>query len=108
MTTQPSLPSQPGRPTETADLVAAAALAVPGVVRLHAGAFGEVGTYLPGRRVVGVKTGAGLTEVHVVLAGDAPVLPVADLVRAAVRPLVSTPVDVFVEDLDPPELRSTP
>ena len=41
--------------TELADSIAAAVLAVPGVAALHPGMFGEVGTYLPGRRVTGVR-----------------------------------------------------
>lgn len=36
-----------------ADSVAAAALSVPGVSRLHGGSFGEVATYLAGRQVEG-------------------------------------------------------
>ena len=41
--------------TEPADVVAAAVRSVPGVAGLHAGMFGEVGTYLPGRRVAGIR-----------------------------------------------------
>ncbi|MEP6814747.1 MAG: hypothetical protein ABI873_04255 [Marmoricola sp.] len=85
---------------QTADSVAAAALSVPGVTDLHSGAFGEVGTYLPGRRVRGVRLADDVTEVHVVLRIGAAVLPTAEAVRAAVAPLVSTRVDVFVEDVD--------
>jgi hypothetical protein len=84
---------------ETADLVAAAALAVPGVVALHAGSFGEVATYLPGRRVTGVRVRDDVTEVHVVLDVEAPVLATADAVRAAAGPLVATRLDVCVQDL---------
>ena len=68
--------------------------------RLHAGSFGEVATYLPGRRVTGVRVSPDLTEVHVVVQLAAPVLETAALVREAVAPIVATPVDVFVEDLD--------
>ena len=39
---------------DIADRVAAAVIAVPGVAFLHGGVFGEIGTYLPGRRVSGV------------------------------------------------------
>lgn len=88
-------------PLELADLVAAATRSVPGVSDLHPGAFGEVATYLPGRRVVGVRTTDALTEVHVVVTFAAPVLATAAAVRAAVQPLVGTEVHVFVEDVDP-------
>lgn len=86
--------------TEPADLVAAAARSVPGVTDLHSGTFGEVGTYLPGRRVAGVRLGAQITEVHVVVTMGAAVLETAAAVRRAVAPLVDTPVDVYVEDID--------
>jgi len=82
-----------------ADEVAAAALAVPGVVALHTGMFGEVATYLAGRRVDGVQLRPDSCAVHLVLAWGAPVLATADRVRAVVGPLVGTPVDVSVEDV---------
>lgn len=87
---------------ETADRVAEAALAVPGVDSLHGGAFGEAATYLPGRRVAGVRLTESATEVHVVLRLDAPVLRTADRVRDAVTPLVGGRVDVVVEDVVEP------
>jgi len=83
----------------TADDIAALVLAVPGVVRLHAGRFGEVATYLPRRRVTGVKLGDGTIEIHVVVAGNAPIRETAQLIHAAVATLVATPVHVYVEDL---------
>ena len=86
---------------ELADRVAAAVLAVPGVAGLHAGAFGQVATYLPGRRVVGVQVRANACSVHVVTEWGSPVLATADLVRAVVEPLVGTTVDVTVEDVVP-------
>lgn len=89
-----------------ADEVAAAARAVPGVVGLHTGTFGEVATYLVGRRVDGVQIRPDSCAVHLVLAWGAPVLATADLVRAAVAPLVGTPVDISVEDVLDPSYRS--
>jgi len=89
----------PDDPALVADLIVSAATLVPGVTDLHAGAFGEVATYLPGRRVVGVRLTPGLTEVHVVVAMGVPILQVAESVRQVVQPLVDTPVDVFVEDV---------
>jgi hypothetical protein len=83
----------------TADEIAALALAVPDVTRLHAGRFGEVATYLPGRRVTGVKIGADLIEVHVVVAGQIPVQRTAQSIHEAVATLVATPVHVFIEDV---------
>lgn len=89
----------PGGPAPVADSVAAAALSVPGVTRLHTGAFGEVATHLAGRKVGGVRLLDDVTEVHVSVSMGARVLEVADSVRAVVMPLVTTPVNVFVEDI---------
>ena len=83
----------------TADDIAAVVLSVPDVVRLHAGRFGEVATYLPGRRVTGVKVGDDLIEVHVVVAGLIPVRQTAQAIHEAIATLVATPVHVFVEDV---------
>ena len=83
----------------TADDIAALVLAVPDVVRRHAGRFGEVATYLPGRRVTGVKLSDDTVEVHVVVAARAPIRETAQLIHAAVATLVATQVHVFVEDV---------
>ncbi|KZM34851.1 Asp23/Gls24 family envelope stress response protein [Oerskovia enterophila] len=87
---------------DLADRVVAAVLAVPGVVRLHAGAFGEVATYLPGRAVTGVRLRPDEAEVHLVVSAGRPIPEVAGNVHEAVRALVSEPVHVFVEDVEPP------
>jgi hypothetical protein len=88
-------------PTE-ADDIAAAALTVTDVMRLHAGRFGEVATYLPGRRVTGVRLGDDLIEVHVVVAGQVPIPETGRQIRAALAALVATPVHVHIEDIDVP------
>lgn len=95
-----------GRPTERVDDLAAAVLAVPGVLDLHGGLLGEVATYLPGRRVAGIRLRDAedgedaTTEVHLVVAVDAPLHDTVEAVRAAVRPLVGPgPVHVTVEDV---------
>ncbi len=83
-----------------ADRIAAVVATVPGVAELHGGALDEVATYLPGRRVKGVRLADdGRCAVHVVLDWGAPVRPTADAVRAEVAPLVDGPVDVTVEDV---------
>ena len=102
------VPVEPGQPwtgtiidavPTTADEIAALALAVPDVIRLHAGRFGEVATYLPGRRVTGVKIGDDLIEVHVVVAGQVPVQRTAQSIHEALATVVATPVHVFIEDV---------
>ncbi|WP_246081524.1 hypothetical protein [Nocardioides litoris] len=100
-------PTEPGvdpdaGPAEPADLVAAAVLAVPGVAGLHGGVLGEVGTYLPGRRVAGVRLRDDRAEVHLTVEMGAPLHDTVRLVREAVRGVVGGPVDVTVEDVVAP------
>lgn len=93
---------------QPADQIAAATLAVPGVVALHSGTYGQVATYLPGRKVDGIRIGEQTAEVHVVLDYAAPLRETADLIRAAVEPLTGTPVDVTIEDLGPDDTAAPP
>jgi len=88
--------------TELAEQVAAAVRAHPAVAGLHGGAHGAVATYLPGRRVVGVRIGEGdePVEVAVVLHPDR---PIPDVVRALRRDVSrmcgGAAVDITVADL---------
>jgi len=88
-------------PEDDAERIAAAVTAVKGVAGLHAGMFGEVATYLPGRRVSGIRIGADRVDVHVSLALDAPVRSTATAIQRAVAEIADLPVDVTVEDLLP-------
>lgn len=96
----------PGHPrtidpvARTADDVAALVLAVPGVVRLHGGMFGEAATYLPGRRVAGVSVTADSVDVHVVLDSAVPIRMTAQRIHAVVASAVDVPVHVHVDDVD--------
>lgn len=86
--------------TETlVDAVAAAVRSVDGVADLHGGTFGEAATYLPGRRVPGVRITPDGTEVHVALRLGAPIRETAQAIRRAVADQVPGPVDVTVEDV---------
>lgn len=85
--------------SELSGQIAAAARSVEGVADLHGGMFGEIGTYLPGGRVAGIRIAGGRVEVHVTLYWDYPVRATADAVRSAVEPLVDQPVYVTVEDV---------
>lgn len=83
-----------------ADTVADIVRAVPGVADLHAGMFGEVATYLPGRRVTGVRVTDDSVDVHITVSAESPVRPTAASVRAAVAAaLPGHAVDVTVEDV---------
>ncbi len=82
-----------------AERAAAAALAVPGVAGLHGGEFGTVATYLPGRRVTGIRIDDDTCAVHVTVRYPADLFATAEGIRAAVRAVVAVPVDVTIEDL---------
>ena len=87
---------------QIADVIAQTVLATPGVQALHAGAFGEVATYLPGRRVAGVRTTNGGYDVHVVTTWGSSVMATAEAVRQAVQRVAPGRVDVTVEDVAAP------
>ena len=94
---------------ELAEQVAGAVLAVSGVAGLHGGAFGEIATYLPGRRVDGIRIGPDLCVVHIVARYPCDLRAVAATVHARVAAMVSVPVQVTIEDLDehtPPDEQS--
>ncbi len=86
------------------EAVAAAALGCPLIADLTGGRFGEVATYRPGRRILGVRMVDGEIELHVVAKWGAPLPEVAEVVRAAVAPYAGgLPVAVFVDDIEVPE-----
>lgn len=86
-----------------ADAVAERAAGCRSVARLSPGAFGEVATYLPGRRIPGVRVADGQIEVHVVACWGVRVPDLAAEVRAAVGPIAGgLPVAVHVDDVDIP------
>ncbi len=87
-----------------ADALAAVVLACPAVAALHGGRLGQLTTFLPGRRVEGVRVSEERVQVGVVAAYGLPVRLVADQVRTALAPLArSRPVDVHVADLQLPD-----
>jgi uncharacterized alkaline shock family protein YloU len=90
----------PAQQRTDADRVVGIACAVPGVTGMHGGMFGEVATYLPGRRIHGVRLDDTHIDVHVVLSDDAAVRETATAVRQAVAAAFSGfAVDVTVEDI---------
>lgn len=88
-----------GHRPELVDSIAAAVTVVEGVAALHSGMFGEAATYLPGRRVAGIRLADDGTQVHISLLFGYPLRPTAEAVRDAVAPLVAGPVHVTVEDV---------
>lgn len=83
-----------------AERVAEASLACPDVLELSGGAVGEVATYLPGRRVTGVRVRDEVVEVHVVARYGPAMDEIGAQVRTAVTPLVGDrTVAVTIDDL---------
>lgn len=84
-----------------ADDIASLVRATPGVAGLHPGMFGEVATYLPGRKVSGIRVADGVVNVHVIVDASVPLRSTAAAVRAAVASAVpGSTVNVTVEDVE--------
>ncbi len=94
-----------GPQTAPAEALAALVTSCPGVASLSGGILGEVATYLPGRRIRGIRLEGSTVEVHVVALWGTPLPPIADQVRAVCQPFArGRPIDVYVDDLDVPPL----
>ncbi len=88
------------------DAVAAAALACVGVAGLDSGQFGEVASYLPGRKVPGVVVSGGRVLVQIRSQWGIPAPDLAALITTVLAPLTGRkPVDVVVADIDDPPSR---
>lgn len=82
------------------DAIALAVAACPLVAGLHSGVYGEVATYLPGRRVQGVRVTAVGVEIHVVGRYPATMTQIAAQVRDATATVTNVrPIDVTIEDV---------
>lgn len=89
MTQQPS-------PHQVAEQV----LAHPSVARLHGGRFGEIASYLPGDKVVGVRLREDApAEIGVALRMDRPLRETTDELRAKLIEQLGGPVDIVVSDV---------
>ncbi len=85
------------------DVIAAAVEGCASVAALSGGPSGTVATYLPGRRVTGVRILEAAVEVHVVGAWGTTVVDLAAEIRSALLPLLDVQtVEVVVEDLSDP------
>lgn len=92
-------------PDALAEIVAAAVTAHPAVARLDGGVFGGIATYLPGRRLVGVRLGRGdeHVEVAVVLHLGTDIPRTVRELRSEVAALCDgAAVDITVADLATP------
>jgi hypothetical protein len=91
------------------DTVAAAVQGCAGVAALDGGPFGEVATYLPGRKVPGVVVGDGRVTVQVRSRWGVPAPDLAALITAVVASLTAhRPVDVVIADVDDPPATPSP
>lgn len=84
-----------------ADRIAIAARAGALIAGLDSGRFGEIATYLPGRRVSGVRIRPDAVTIGVIGRYPATIAEIAACVRDAVGPL-DRPVHVRVTDLAAP------
>ena len=93
--------------TPSADAVealAAAVLACPAVAALSGGRFHQVATYLPGRRLEGVRVEEDRIVLSVVVVAGVPVIALDSQVRSAVAPWsAGRRVDLHVADLQLPD-----
>lgn len=84
-------------------------LSCPGVVAMHGGLAGEAASYLPGRRVTGVRVLADRVEVHVIARWPVPVSEIAEQVRTATSQAVGgRRVDVVIGDVELPATGAAP
>jgi len=87
------------------DALAAAVRSCPAVDDLDGGPLGTVATYLPGRRVPGIRIGADRASIQVRGKWDVPIRELAGQVLAAVAPLTGgRTIDIFVADVAEPAL----
>jgi hypothetical protein len=85
------------------DAVAAAVRSCPAVDDLDGGRLGEVATYLPGRRVPGIRISDDRIEVHVRGVWDQPVGLIADQIRSVLATLTGGRIiDVVLTDVAEP------
>jgi uncharacterized alkaline shock family protein YloU len=103
--------SDPVRDPALAEAVAAAVLAHPGVVRMSGGAFGSIASYLPRRRVLGVRLPLAETdpvEIAVVARLGVPLPRLAEELGAAVVAVLGpVAVDITVADVEAAEVAVT-
>jgi hypothetical protein len=88
-----------------AERIAAVVTAHPAVAGLHGGIFGVVATYLPGRRLTGVRVGEGdePVELAVVLHLDEPIPGIVRALRREVSGMCGgAAVDITVADVTVP------
>ncbi|GAA1907873.1 hypothetical protein [Lapillicoccus jejuensis] len=74
------------------------ALGVPGVVSLYPGTFGEIATYLPSRRVAGIRVLPDAVHIHVCAVKGVRTGQVADSIADRLEPEAQRRVIVWFEE----------
>ncbi len=83
-----------------ADIVSTIVSNLPDVAGLSVGAFGEVASYLPGRKILGVRVDDDAVEVHIVARYGKALGTIAEQIGSALAPvLAGRPLQVFVDDI---------
>jgi hypothetical protein len=111
MTRPEDTPTPPPAVIDGVDVAAVAAVVqgCAGVSALVGGRFGEVVSYLPGRRVTGVLVRDGRVRVQVRSRWGIPAADLGALIRVLVAPLTGyRPVDVLIADIDEPTEPTNP
>ena len=86
------------------DALHTAVAACPDVSGLGSPGLAGLTTYLPGRRIAGLRISPDLLELEVVAAWGASVADIAAQIRSAVSGLVAgRPVNITVADIDVPD-----
>ncbi len=91
------------------DAVHDAVVRCPGVAGLGSGQLGALATYLPGRRVPGVRVSPDGVQIEIRTEWDAPARDVFRAIRAALAAVVpDRPVDVTLADIELPASAADP
>jgi uncharacterized alkaline shock family protein YloU len=85
------------------DAVHAAVSSCPGVARVGSGSLAALTTYLPGRRIPGIRINPDTVELEVIAEWDSNASDISRSVQAVVADLVGTRrVDITIADIDLP------
>jgi hypothetical protein len=111
MTRPEDTPTPPPAVIDGVDVAAVAAVVqgCAGVSALVGGRFGEVVSYLPGRKVAGVLVRDGRVRIQVRSRWGIPAADLGALIKVLVAPLTGyRPVDVLIADIDEPTEPTNP
>jgi hypothetical protein len=90
------------------DDIQAAVLGCPGVAGLGSGTIGELATYLPGRRVPGIRVTQELVELEICAAWGPSAKLIASQIWAALAAIVTDrPIEIVITDIAPPAMTPT-